>query len=148
VAVVFIKSWVSAASPFGKYLNLGWGATYFLTIFFSFFVLLNVDKCTRFPLFSSKIWQLPGRLAFYIYMLHFPIIIFTGIVMGMKGLVLTPQTAPQIAPRVFTMFGIATIVSIVVGLIVMLLDTKVVQPWIKSNPWYTREQAEKELAVK
>ena len=135
-AVVFIKSWVSASSPFGQYFNIGWGATYILTVFFSFFVLLNVDKCTRLPLFSGKIWRIPGKLSFYIYMLHFPIIIFTGMAMGMKGLVLTPETASRIAPRVFTMYGVATAASIIVGLAVMELDTRIIQPWMKSQPWF------------
>lgn len=144
VFVVFVKSWVSAASPFGQFFSLGWGATYILTIFFSFFVLLNVDKCTRFPLFSSKIWKTPGRLSFYIYMLHFPIIIFTSMAMGFKGIVLTPDTAATVAPKVFLMYAVATVISIVMGFLVMLLDTKVVQPWMKSRPWYTKEQAAQE----
>lgn len=148
VFIVFAKSWISITNPFmTTYLNIGWGPMYILTTIFSFFVLLNVDKCSRFRLFSSKIWALPGKLSFYIYMLHFPIIVFTGMAMGLKGAILTPETAPTLVPQVFMMFGIALVLSILIGYIVMKIDTAFIQPWLKKKPWYTSEQAKQELAA-
>lgn len=147
--VVFVRTWAPLTSSVSQYLNLGWEAVHVLTMFFSFFVLLNVDKCTRFPLFSSKIWQTPGRLAFYIYMLHFPLILFTAMAMGLKGTVLSAETAAQVAPQLIVMTGVAIVVSIIVAYAVMKLDTKFVQPWLRGKPWYNAEQKqiEKELEL-
>jgi peptidoglycan/LPS O-acetylase OafA/YrhL len=148
MAVVMIKSWVSMASPFAQWFNIGWGATYLLTVFFCFFILLNVDKCTRFPLFSSRIWALPGRLAFYIYMLHFPIIILCGMALGFKGVVLGPENAPVLVPKIILNFVIALIISILAAIVVMLVDTKLIRPWLAGSPWFSKEPEEAGVEIK
>jgi hypothetical protein len=142
--IVLIRTWAPATSALAQYVNLGWESVHILTIFFSFLVLLNVDKCTRFPLFSGKIWGTPGRMALYIYMLHFPIIVFTGMAMGFPGTVLTPETASAIIPKLFIMTAVSIVVTIIVAYIVMKLDTRFLQPWMKSKPWYSGEQKELE----
>lgn len=146
--VVLVRTWAPLTSPLSQYFNIGWEAVHILTIFFSFFVLLNVDKCTRFPLFSSKIWKTPGRLALYIYMLHFPIIVFTAMAMGLKGQVLSPETAAVMVPKMILLVGVVIVVTILIAYLVMKLDTKVVQPWLQKKPWYTPEQRERELDIK
>ena len=139
VALVFFKSWVSTASPLGVAFNIGWGAMFFYTTVFSFFTLLNVDYVTRCPIFSSKIWRIPGRLALYIYMIHYPLMTAVMLAMGMHpGAAFDPSS-------LYVVFGITTGVSVVLSYIVMKFEDKVLKPWIASKPWYTREQAAQEL---
>ena len=131
--IVFERTWVSITSPFGQYFNIGWVNVHLLSIIFSFLVLLNVDYCTRFPLFSSKIWKIPGRLALYIYSIHFPLLVFLAMAMGFKGKILSPETAPELVPQLIKFGIIGIIVSCVAGYLVMLLDTKVVQPKLQKK---------------
>jgi len=149
--VVFVRSWVPIFVPFGEYFNLGWGNVHLLTLIFSFLVILNVDKCTRFPLFSSKIWKTPGRMSFYFYMLHWPMIYVVAMAMGMKGMDLSyinmdnmMEVLPSVLPKFLILFIASTIVSLVVAYLFMQLDTRKIQPWLKSKPWYNKEQKELE----
>lgn len=149
--IVLVRSWVPIFLPFGQYFNLDWANVHLLSLIFTFLVLLNVDKCTRFPLFSSKIWKTPGRMAFYFYMLHWPIIYIVALAMGMRGLDLSYITAdnimqelPRMLPQFALLFGITVVVSLIVAYLFMKLDTKVIQPWLKSKPWYNKEQKELE----
>lgn len=130
---VFERTWVSLTSPMGQYFNVGWVNVHLLSIVFSFLVLLNVDGCTRFPLFSSKIWKIPGRLALYIYSIHFPVLVFTALAMGLKGTILSPETAAAVVPRLIMMCGIGIVASIGLGYLVMVIDQKHVQPWLKKK---------------
>lgn len=145
--VVFVRSWVPVFVPFGVYFNLGWGSVHLLTLIFTFLVLLNVDKCTRFKLFSSKIWATPGRLAFYFYMLHWPMLYVTAMVMGMRGLDLSymnmdnmMEMLPSVIPQFIILFVASTVASLVVAYLFMKLDQKKIQPWLKSKPWYDKTQ--------
>lgn len=140
IAVVFFKSWVSTASPIGQAFSIGWGASFFYTTVFSFLCLLNVDAVTRCPIFSSKIWRIPGRMAMYIYMIHYPVMTFVFLAMGCR-----PGTYEQNAGKVTPAYFITLAVSIVLGYLVMKFEEKVLMPWLKSKPWYTREQAKKEM---
>ena len=140
MVVVFFKSWVSTASPIGQAFSIGWGATFFYTTVFSFLCLLNVDAVTRCPIFSSKIWRTPGRMAMYIYMIHYPVMTFVFLAMGCR-----PGTYEQNAGKVTPAYFITLAVSIVLGYLVMKFEEKVLMPWLKSKPWYTREQAKKEM---
>lgn len=142
VTLVFFKSWVSTTSPLGTAFNVGWGAMFFYSTVFSFFILLNVDYVTRFPLFASKIWRVPGRLSLYIYMIHYPLMTFVMLAMGLH-----PGSGDISA--IPTVFAITTVATIVLSLIVMKFEDCVLKPWIAGKPWYTREQAVKEIeAVK
>lgn len=150
-ALVIIRSWVPVFLPLGAYFNLSWAAVHLLTLIFTFLVLLNVDKCTRFKLFSSKIWHTPGRMAFYFYMLHWPIIYITAMAMGMRGLDLSyitidnmMEVLPSVLPQFLLLFAISTAVSLVVAYLFMKLDLNKIQPWLKSKPWYHDEQKELE----
>lgn len=131
--IVFERTWVSLMSPMGQYFNIGWVNVHLLSIIFSFLVLLNVDGCTRFPLFSSKIWKVPGRLALYIYSIHFPILVFVALAMGLKGQILSAETAAVLAPKLIMMCGIGIVASIALGYLVMVLDQKYVQPWMRKK---------------
>lgn len=140
LALVFFKSWVSTASPIGQAFSIGWGAMFFWTTAFSFLCLLNVDAVTRCPIFSSKIWHTPGRMSLYIYMTHYPIMTFVLLALGCA-----PGTFETSAGLVFPAFLITTVVSIVVSYVVMKFEEKILHPWFATKPWYTREQAAKEL---
>lgn len=139
-AIMLIRTWAPLSTGLAQYVNLGWESVHILSMIFSFLLLLNVDKCTRFPLTNNKIWSTPGRLAFYIYMLHFPIIVFCGMALGMKGTILSPETAVNVVPQVMTLLIVSVVASIVIGYLVMKLDTKFVQPWMRNRPWYNAEQ--------
>ena len=146
--IVWVRSWVPIFIPFGQYFNLGWASVHLMTLIFTFLVVLNVDKCTRFKLFSSKIWATPGRMAVYFYMLHWPMLYIVAMCLGMKGLDLSyitmdnmMETMIPVYPKFIMLFAITTVVSLVVAYFFMKFDKKKIQPWLKSRPWYTREQA-------
>ena len=131
--VVFERTWVSLTSPVSAWFNLHWANVHIISIIFSFLVLLNVDKCTRFPLFASKIWALPGRLALYFYSIHFPVIVFVAMAMGFKGQVLSPETAGVLVPKLIIMAVVAFVVSAVLAWLIMQFDQKKLQPWLKKG---------------
>lgn len=138
--VVFVRTWVPTTSAFGQWFNISWVNVHLLSTIFSFLVLLNKDHCTRFPLFSSKIWALPGRLALYVYAIHFPLITFIAMAMGLKGQVLSPETAATMVPKLILMTVITEVVAHVLGFAIMKFDQKVLQPWLKSSPWFVKEE--------
>lgn len=138
--VVLVRTWVPTTSAFGKWFNIGWVNVHLLSIVFSFLVLLNKDYCTRFPLFSSKIWALPGRLALYVYAIHFPLITFISMAMGLKGQVLSVETVGTMAPKLILLTVITEIVAHILGYFLMQFDQKVLQPWLKSSPWFAKEE--------
>ena len=149
--IVWVRSWVPIFIPFGEYFNLGWASVHFMTFIFTFLVLLNVDGCTRCKIFSSKIWATPGRMAFYFYMLHWPILYIVCMCLGMRGMDLSYITMDNmmeemmpVYPKFIALFLITTVVSLVVAYFFMKLDHNKIQPWLKNHPWYTREQAAKE----
>ena len=146
--VVWIRSWVPIFIPFGMYFNLSWANVHLLTAIFTFLVLLNVDKCTRFKPFASKKWETPGRMAVYFYMLHWPILYIVCFILGMHGMDLSYITMDNmmeyymsVAPKFLLLFLITTAISIVVAYFFMKFDKNKIQPWLRSHPWYTREQA-------
>lgn len=75
-ALVMIRTWISATSPLYGYLDFGWGVTFLISTIFTFLCVFNQDYFTRLPIFANKIWKTPGRLAMYIYVLRYPIILF------------------------------------------------------------------------
>jgi hypothetical protein len=138
-ATMLIRIWVPSNSAFGQWFNIGWANVHILSVFFTFLVLLNVDKCTRFPLFSSKMWKIPGRTALYIYALHYPIIVVTAMALGMKGQELNADTVSVMAPKLLMMTAIVVVASIVAGYLVMRFDEKVMLPWLKKSPWFAKK---------
>lgn len=149
-AVVLIRTWVSVNSEFmTNYFNIGWGPTFIFSIFFCFFTLLNVDYLTKCPIISNKIWKIPGQLSLYIYVLHFPILIFTAIALGLQGAAarsmangMTLENGVTLGvittgdiQTLFMAIGITIVLSIVLGFALMKLNTNVIQPWINSNPF-------------
>ena len=146
--VVWVRSWVPIWIPFGIYFDLGWASVHLLTLIFTFLVLLNVDKCTRCKIFSSKIWATPGRMAVYFYMLHWPILYIVSMCLGMHGMDLSYITMDNmmeemmpVIPKFIALFLITTVVSMIVAYFFMKLDKNVIQPWLKKRPWFTRESA-------
>ena len=151
--IVVIRSWIPIWNPIGIYFNMDWAAVHAWTLIFTFLVLLNKDYCTRFPLFSSKIWRIPGRLSFYFYMLHWPIIYIVALCLGMHDLDLSyitmdnmMEVLPDVIVKFILLFGISLVVSLIVAYLFMQLDQKKIQPWLKNKPWYSKEQKELEKA--
>jgi len=125
------RTWVPVNIPFwGQLLPMNWGSMHILTIFLSFIILLNVDGFTW--LLNRKIWKVPGRLAFYIYMFHFPIII------GLAGFM---NTDDMMGLHILTIAS--TIVTIIVSYIFMIWNDKVLQPWFAKQPWFVKQQTPK-----
>ena len=139
--IVLLRTWVPTSNSISQFFNMGWETTHMLSIFFCFLILLNVDKCTRFRLTNAKIWGTPGRMAFYVYMLHFPIMVFCAQIMGIT------RGTELIASNAYMLTGVTIVSSIIISYIVMKIDVKVVSPWLKNKPWYNKEQKqiEKEL---
>ena len=132
--IIIYKTWVPVNIPvWGRLVFINWGSVHVLSVFFTFFALLGADGFTR--LLNRKIWAVPGRLAFYIYMFHYPIIVVIGNLMGVKD-------AAGLTP----LYIVATVVTVVFGFLFMLLNDKVLQPWFKKMPWYSEKQRELELA--
>ena len=77
-----------------------------------FLVLLNQDYFTK--LLDTPIWKYPGKLALYIYMLHYPIIGFLHKFVGIKSLHAT----------CFATYGI----TIVLSLCLMIIVDNVITP--------------------
>jgi len=131
-AIILYITWVPLNIPFwGELIRINWGSVHILTIFFSFFVLLGMDGFNW--LLNWKIWAVPGRLAFYIYMLHFPIIMIIGGAMGVEDL-----------GGLHRLMIVSTVVTIAISYPFMQLNNKVIQPWFKKQPWYSKKQRELE----
>jgi hypothetical protein len=134
---IAIKSWNSAHTEIGQMFHVGWGVNFTLSAIFTLLVLLNVDHVTRFPLFSTKLWRLPGRLAMYVYMVHYPIIIFIVRALGYRR-----GAADGFVENVFWIFLLCSAVSIVVGYILYKIQNNVLLPWFNTQPWFKKEQTE------
>lgn len=138
-ALLMVRTWVSATSPIYGYLDFGWGVTFLVSSIFTFLCLLNVDYFTRLPLFASKLWKTPGRLAMYVYMLHYPIILFVTRALGItKGM---GETYTQ---KIALILVLSIAVSIAAGYAVMKFEQKVLRPWLDRKPWYSKRQRELE----
>lgn len=142
-ALLMIRTWVSSTSPLYGYLDFGWGVTFLLSTIFTFLCVFNVDFFTRLPIFSTKLWKTPGRLAMYIYMLHYPIILLVTRAMG-----ITKGMGDVYLQNINLIFGISVVVSIAAGYAVMKFEQKVLKPWLDSKPWYSKKQRALELAAK
>lgn len=83
----------------------------------TFLTLLNEDYLTK--LLNNKIWEYPGKIALYIYMLHFPII---GVLY--KSFKIT--NLPTLAIVTIT-------VTIGLSILLYLLVDKVITPWLNKK---------------
>lgn len=142
-ALVMLRTWVSATHPIFGYLDFGWGVTYLISTIFTFLCVFNQDYFTRLPIFANKIWKTPGRLAMYIYVLHYPIILFVT-----RALDITAGMGDAYLEKINLIFILSVVVSIVLGYAVMKFEQKIFMPWLNSKPWFSKEQREKELAAK
>ena len=154
--VCMVRSWASAnGSFFLNYCNIGWAAAYIHGYIFSFLVLLQKDYITPIKIWNNKIWNIPGRLAMYIYMFHFPFVLLIGYAMGMKGIngvvdapidlgndVVLGGITPATVKQLFILLALVYVVSIIAGYLLYKLDLNVIRPWIKKNPFYKSEEAE------
>lgn len=154
--VCMVRSWApSNGEFFNNYCNIGWAAAYIHGYIFSFLVLLQKDYITTFKLWNHKIWNIPGRISMYIYMFHFPLILFIACFMGMKGIngvvdapitldngVVLGGITPETVQQLFVLLGLVYAVSIVLGYILYKLDLAVIRPWIQSNPMIKTQEAE------
>ena len=124
---ILYRAWVPTTVSGYLFAKLDWGPVYLVSIVFVFLIMLNADWVTK--ALNRKIFKVPGRLSLYIYMFHFPTIVACILVMGVE----TAKNTPLL---------IATVIlaSLAVSVLMMLLDTKVIQPWLKNKPWYSKEQ--------
>lgn len=140
--LVMVRTWVSSFSPIYNYLDFGWGVAFLVSTIFTLLCLLNVDYLTRFPLFSSKIWAVPGRLAMYIYVLHYPIILFVARAFG-----ITAGIGEIYNEKSGMILAVSIVVSIVVSYLVMKFEQKILTPWLKTSPWFSKKQRELDAAA-
>lgn len=139
--LVMIRTWVSSTSVINsQILNYGWGVAFLTSTIFTFLCVFNQDYFTRLPIFANKIWKTPGRLAMYVYMLHYPIILFVTRAMG-----ITVGMGDVYMEKINLIFVLSIVISVIVGYAVMKLDQKVVQPWLAHKPWFSKKQREEEL---
>lgn len=138
-ALVMLRTWVSATNPIYEYLDFGWGVAYILSTIFTFLCVLNQDYFTRLPIFASKIWKVPGRLSMYIYVLHYPIILFVTRALG-----ITTGMGDVYLEKINLIFILSTVISIAAGYAVMIFEQKVFMPWLNTSPWFIKEEHTKE----
>lgn len=110
---VIYRTWVPYTCAIG--LNVSFSSVYLLTIPFTFLLLLNKDGFTR--LMDKKIWNWPGKLALYFYMVHFPIMRILGVFFGRNYVGL---------------FFAVLVCGGAAGLLLYLIDHKWIQPWLKN----------------
>ena len=86
-------------------------------------------------------------MAFYFYMLHWPIIYIVAMCLGMRGLDLSYITMDNmmehfmnVLPQFLVLFAVSMVVSLIVAYFFMKLDQNKIQPWLKNRPWYSAEQ--------
>ena len=84
-------------------------------------------------------------------MLHWPIIYIVAMCLGMHGLDLSYITMDNmfdhfmaVLPQFLILFVVSLIVSLIVAYFFMKFDQNKIQPWLKTRPWYTDEQAKLE----
>ena len=78
----------------------------------TFLTLLNKDYITK--LLNHKIWHYPGKLALYIYMLHFPII---GVLYKVFNIT-----------NLLTLGIVTVIITIVLSIIMMIVVDEFITP--------------------
>ena len=128
---IIYRAWVPVTAPGYLLATLDWGPVYLVSIVFVFLIMLKADGVTK--ILNRKVFKTPGRLSLYIYMFHFPTIITMVMVLGVE----TASNMPILISSVI-------VLALVISILMMLLDTKVIQPWLKSMPWYSKEQKELE----
>lgn len=124
---ILYRAWVPVTVPGYLLAALDWGPVYLVSLVFVFLIMLKADFVTK--LLNRKIFKTPGRLSLYIYMFHFPTIVACILIMGVEWAKNTP-----------VLIATVIIASLVVSILMMLLDTKLIQPWLKNKPWYSKEQ--------
>ena len=107
-------------------LMISFSSVYLLSVPFTFLLLLNKDGFTHFM--NRKIWDLPGKLALYFYILHYPLMFILG-------------NLPFIQGNLTKLFITLVIVTSILSVLFYLLDTKVLQPWIKNMKIMKKSEA-------
>jgi peptidoglycan/LPS O-acetylase OafA/YrhL len=126
--ILIYKTWVPVNMPFwGQLVNINWASVHLISLIMAFLLLLNADGFTK--LLNRKIWKTPGRLAFYVYMFHYPIIVTMGMVLKINDL-----------SQMHLLYVVSTVVTVAFSYGFMKLNDKVIQPWLKNKPWYSKEQ--------
>lgn len=126
--ILIYKTWVPVNMPFwGQLITINWASVHLISLVMCFLLLLNADGFTH--LLNRKIWKTPGRLAFYIYMFHYPIIVTTGMVLKISDV-----------SQLHLLYIVSTVVTIIFSYAFMVLNNKVIQPWLKKKPWYSEAQ--------
>lgn len=82
-----------------------------------FLTLLNKDYVTK--LLDCPIWRIPGKLALYIYMLHYPIIGILNKFFSVTNLHVTCI--------------LTYVITIVLSLLLMVLMDRVIKPWLNKK---------------
>lgn len=130
-ALVMYRAWVPTNSEGYLLGEVGWLSFYLISLAFTFLTCLNADYLTQ--LLNRKVFDVPGRLSMYLYMFHFPAIVATVLILGVER-----------ASNIPMLIGMVIVESLIIATIIYLLDTKLVQPWMRKKPWYSRAQVAKE----
>jgi peptidoglycan/LPS O-acetylase OafA/YrhL len=126
--ILIYNTWVPVNMPvWGQLITINWASVHLISIIMSFLILLNADGFTK--LLNHKIWRVPGSLAFYIYMFHYPIIVICGKVLKVEDL-----------SQMHLLYVVSTVATIAFSYLFMKFNDNVLQPWLKKKPWYSKAQ--------
>jgi len=107
------RTWTPYTCKFG--LDISFSSIYLLSIPFTFLLLLNKDGFTRFM--DKKIWSLPGKLALYFYILHYPIMLLLA----------------RFIESYTVIFVVLVVVTMLLAGLLYLLNDKCLQPYLNSH---------------
>lgn len=100
--------------------SFGWGSAYLLALLFTFLLVLNKDGATKFA--NRKFLGTLGALSMYIYILHYPVVIFAS------------PIAYQSVPAYI---GVVVVIVLIISVAAARIDRKL-QPWLKTAPWFKK----------
>ena len=107
------RTWTPYTCSLG--LDISFSSIYLLSIPFTFLLLLNKDGFTHFM--NRKIWEFPGKLALYFYIVHYPLMMILG----------------NMIESLFGVFVALVICSTILAILLYILNDKLLQPWMKTH---------------
>lgn len=114
MGVFFVyRTWTPYTCSIG--LDISFSSIYLLSIPFTFLLLLNKDGFTH--ALDKKIWEFPGKLALYFYIVHYPILMILA----------------QFIDSLTQLFIVLVIVTSILSILLYLLNDKCLQPWMKNH---------------
>lgn len=115
------RTWTPYTASIG--LDISFSSIYLLSIPFTFLLLLNKDGFTHFM--NMKIWEFPGKLALYFYIVHYPTMMLLG----------------RFIQDLKVVFIALVIVSSILAILLYLLNDKLLQPWLKNHSVIVKKEA-------